>query len=68
MNLVDAKKMSPSQRVLAMEALWESMCHDGDDIKSPGWHEDILVARKARIAGGEVRFFTLKQLREQLGR
>lgn len=68
MNEVDAKNMSPSQRVLAMEALWESMCGDQEEIESPGWHEQILVERRDRIARGEGRFVTLEQLRETLGR
>ncbi len=65
---VDAKRMSPSQRVPVMEALWESMCYEEDEIDSPDWHEDVLEDRRAKITGGEARFITLKQLRDQLGR
>jgi hypothetical protein len=68
MDMVDVKKMTPSQRVLAMEALWESMCQEGDDIESPDWHEQILSARRSRISDGKTGFVTLEQLREQLGR
>jgi len=68
MGMVDAKNMTPSQRVLAMEALWESMCHEGTEIGSPDWHEDILDVRRSRIAAGETGFLTLEQLREQLGK
>jgi hypothetical protein len=63
MSQVDAKNMTPSQRVLAMEALWESMCHEGDEPESPDWHEDLLRRRRAGIAAGETRFLTLEQLR-----
>ncbi|MDD5306771.1 MAG: addiction module protein [Deltaproteobacteria bacterium] len=68
MGMVDAKNMTPSQRVLAMEALWEAMCHEGIELESPDWHEDILNERRARIAAGETGFVTLKQLREQIGK
>jgi hypothetical protein len=68
MSEVDAKNMTPSQRVLAMEALWESMCREEDEPESPGWHEQVLAERRERIASGEARFVTLEQLRESLGR
>jgi hypothetical protein len=68
MGMVDAKNMTPSQRVLAMEALWESMCKEGNEVESPDWHKDILDERRSRIAAGKTGFVTLKQLREQLGR
>lgn len=68
MGTLDTKSMSPSQKVLAMEALWDSMCRDGDEPESPSWHEEVLAARRARIASGEARFVTLVELREHLGR
>jgi hypothetical protein len=68
MSLLDTKNMSPSQKVLAMEALWESMCQEGEEPVSPDWHGESLERRRARIAAGEARFVTLEQLRERLGR
>jgi hypothetical protein len=68
MSGVDVKNMTPSQRVLTMEALWDSMCRDETDVSSPGWHEEILTARRARLAAGETGFVTLERLKEQLAR
>jgi hypothetical protein len=68
MSLPDTKKMSPGRKVLAMEALWESMCQEEEEPESPDWHEASLERRRARIAAGEARFVTLEQLRERLGR
>lgn len=68
MGTLDTKSMSPSQKVLAMEALWDSMCRDGDEPESPDWHEEVLAARRAATASGEARFMTLVELREHLER
>ncbi len=68
MSVLDTKNMSPGQKVLAMEALWDSMCRGGEEPESPDWHRDSLEKRRARIAAGEARFVTLEQLRERLGR
>ena len=68
MGVVDAKNMTPSQRVLAMETLWDSMCHEEAELSSPDWHEEILAARRERLAAGETGFVTLERLKEQLAR
>jgi hypothetical protein len=68
MGTVDAKNMTPSQRVLAMETLWESMCQEGTELSSPDWHENVLDERRSRIAAGGIGFVTLEQLRKKLGR
>jgi hypothetical protein len=68
MAFIDAKKLTPTERILAMEALWESMCQEEPEPSSPAWHEQVLAERRARVASGEVAFLTLQQLRQKLGR
>lgn len=63
MKIAELKKMSTSERLQAMEALWESLRYEGDVIEIPAWHEKILQERKARIAGGEAKFITLAELK-----
>jgi hypothetical protein len=68
MTFVDAKRMSPSERVLAMEALWESMCQDDPEPSSPEWHEAVLEQRRRKAEVSEGGFVTLQQLRQKLGK
>jgi len=68
MGLPDTKNMTPSQRVLAMEKLWESICGEASEPDSPGWHASLLEDRRSRISAGEARFATLDELKERLGR
>ena len=68
MDSIDAKNMSPGQKILAMETLWESMCQEEEEPAAPDWHGQILENRRARIAAQDARFITLEQLRERLGR
>jgi len=35
MNTMDFKKMSTSQRLQVMEALWDSLLYEGDEIEPP---------------------------------
>jgi hypothetical protein len=60
------EKMSVTERLQAMDQLWESLTREGEEIPSPYWHQDVLADRKARAQGGEAKFLTLAQLRSRL--
>lgn len=45
-----------------MEALWDTLWHEDVEIETPGWHLDVLEARKALIASGEAKFLSLEEL------
>jgi putative addiction module component (TIGR02574 family) len=60
------EKMSVTERLQAMDQLWDSLTRDGDEIPSPDWHQEVLAHRKARAQRGEAKFLTLDQLRSRL--
>ena len=60
------ERMSVTERLQAMDQLWDSLTRDGDEIGSPDWHQDVLADRKARAQRGEAKFLTLDQLRSRL--
>ncbi len=63
MNTLEIEKMSTAQRLQAMEILWDALLHEEVEIESPGWHRDVLTERKARIANGDAKFLSLKELK-----
>jgi len=67
--MIDAsqiEKMSVSERLQAMDQLWDSLNRSDEEIPSPDWHQEILADRKARAQRGEAKFLTLDQLRSRL--
>ena len=60
------EKMSVTERLRAMDQLWDSLNRCGDEIPSPDWHKDVLAERKARAQSGEAKFLTLAELRSRL--
>ena len=60
------EKMSVTQRLQAMDQLWDSLNRSGEQIPSPDWHQDVLADRKACAQRGEANFLTLDQLRSRL--
>jgi len=56
MNMADIKKMSTSERLQTMEALWDSLLYENGEIESPQWHETILEKRKENENQRSLRF------------
>ena len=66
MGLAEIKGMSTLERLREMELLWDTLCHEVEEPKSPTWHARVLAERQAKIESGEGRFVTLAQLKAQL--
>ncbi len=63
MNLADIKKMSTIERLKTMEALWDSLLYENEEMESPEWHEKIIEKRKAKIKSGKAKFISLAELK-----
>jgi len=60
------REMSMTERLQALEQLWDAVCREEADLQSPAWHAEVLADRKARAARGEAQFLTLDQLKTRL--
>lgn len=49
-------KMTKEEKILAMEEIWDDLCHTVGGFESPGWHEDVLRDRQKNLEIGEDRF------------
>lgn len=58
--------MSTTKRWQAIEALGDGLQNENDEIETPAWHETILLERKAKIASGSAKFFSLSELKRSL--
>lgn len=65
MNSSDIKKMSRTDRIQVMEALWNSLIEEEEELGSPEWHQDILEERKRKIESGTAEWISLADLKAQ---
>lgn len=65
MSIIDIEKMTVSERIQAMEELWDSLIKQDYEIESPSWHKDILEQRKKKIENGTADFIKLQDLKAQ---
>jgi putative addiction module component (TIGR02574 family) len=66
MTISEIKSMSREEQLLAMELLWDELCHHGSELETPHWHKDILEKRQAEIAEGNAEYVTLEELKKRL--
>ena len=63
MSFNDIKNMPTAQKIHLMEVLWESLCAEGTEPKSPFWHKELLDIRAKKLKGGNVKTYTLDELK-----
>ncbi len=66
MSIAEIEKMTTSERLRTMEALWDALCHSPSKPDSPSWHEGVLNERRKKIQSGEARFLSLDEARNRL--
>ncbi len=59
-------EMTVTEKLQAMEALWEDLSRNAAALESPEWHRDVLEARERRIASGEARFSDWEQAKADI--
>lgn len=57
--------MTRDEQLLAMEMLWDEICHHGPEPESPTWHKQVLEGRQERIAEGNAQYLTIEQLKNR---
>lgn len=50
------EKMSVTEKLRALEEIWEDLCRTADNVPSPPWHAELLESREKRIQEGSGHF------------
>jgi len=49
-------RMTTSEKLQALEEIWDDLCRTPEEIAPPSWHGDVLRAREKRVADGTSHF------------
>jgi putative addiction module component (TIGR02574 family) len=66
--VTEIKRMSLTERLRAMELLWDSISESPEQMESPEWHGEVLASRLAKVKAGQGKFLTLPQLKARLNK
>lgn len=53
---IQLNKMTISDKLRALEDIWDDLQRTPEEIPSPSWHADVLQARERRIREGKSQF------------
>ena len=59
-------RMTVSEKLNALEDIWENLCHTQDAIPSPEWHADVLQVREQKIQEGKAKFLDLDEAKRRV--
>ena len=67
MAVLKLDEMTTSQKLIAMEELWEDMSKNLDDeILTPKWHKAVLQERENQLQNGKTTFEDFDTVKEEL--
>jgi hypothetical protein len=49
-------QMSISEKLQALETIWQNLCRKPESMPPPAWHADVLRARENRVQQGSSEF------------
>jgi hypothetical protein len=61
-------KMTTSDKLAAMERLWEDLCRTPESVQSPSWYGDVLSAREERVKEGKSKFTSFDEAKDRIGK
>lgn len=64
--LLPLDKMTTSDKLAAMEQLWEDLCRSPESVPSPSWHGDVLLASDKRVKEGKSKFKTFDEAKDKI--
>lgn len=49
-GIIDIKHLSKAEKLRIMEAIWEELSSDDEEVESPGWHQEALQETERRLS------------------
>ncbi len=55
-----------AQKVLLLERIWDDLCQESGDVRSPEWHAAVLEERRRQIKDGTMPISPWSEAKERL--
>lgn len=61
-------KMTRSEKLIAMESLWQDLSRDDAKFTSPAWHADALKEAERLVKSGKAKFSDWDEAKARINR
>jgi hypothetical protein len=58
--------MTIAEKLQLLEALWEDLSREPENVPPPPWHEDVLRARELRLKDGSSKLVDWNEAKDRL--
>ena len=66
--LAEVQKLAFREKLALMEALWESLARQEEQLDVPQWHKDVLDEREKVVQEGKAKFIDWEAAKEEIRR
>ena len=65
-NDIEIKHLSREEKLRVMEAIWEDLSREDEEVESPGWHQKALQETERRHSGGQEKIVDWQAAKKEL--
>jgi putative addiction module component (TIGR02574 family) len=59
-------KMTVEEKLMTMEAIWDSLSREPEAVASPPWHGEVLAERLAALERGDMTLLELDEVKRRI--
>ena len=65
-NIIEIKHLSRAEKLMAMEAIWEDLSNEEEQVKSPDWHKKALRETERMFSSGQEKIVGWQDAKKEL--
>ena len=63
---IEIKHLSREEKLRVMEAIWEDLSREEEEVQSPGWHQKALQETERRFSSGQEKMVDWQAAKKEL--
>jgi len=65
-STIEIKHLSRKEKLRMMEAIWEDLSREDEEVESPGWHQQALLETERRLNAGQEKIVDWQAAKKEL--
>ena len=65
-NTIEIKQLSREEKLRVMEAIWEDLSNEEEQVESPDWHKKALQETEHRLSTGQEKIVDWQDAKKEL--
>ena len=66
MPIIETRGLTVTEKLQAMEELWDDLSENAEQIPVPQWHKDLLDSREELVKQGKAKFIDFEEAKRRI--